>query len=351
MARDAIDLQWSDARPLVPPRAITGWLERLELPIAVTGGTGFVGSHLVDTLCAAGIRARVLVRSATAPRWLLGRQAEWVLGSLEDEVALAELVREAGTVFHIAGVLRGANESEFMAGNRDGTARVVDAMTRHAPGAQLIYVSSQAAVGPSPTADGLGPGAPANPISAYGRSKLAAEAEVCAFAGRWSIVRPPAIYGPRDTDIFEFFRLASRGLLALPSGERWITVAFVADVVEAVIAAAAVAAPGSTYHIGERSPYRMDEMLRIIAKAGRVRARLRRIPPVVFRAAGAGASLLRLLGMRLPLSLDKSKEILARHWTMQTAASHDALGIEGETPFADGARATWDWYREMGWLP
>ena len=206
-------------------------------------------------------------------------------------------------------------------------------------------------MGPSSTARGLEPDAVPCPISAYGRSKLAAEGEVRDFTGSWAIVRPPAIYGPRDTDIFEFFRLASRGMLAMPSGERWITVAFVADVVEAVIAAAAGAETGRTYHIGERSPYRMDEMLRLIADGGGVKARLLRIPPLVFRTAGASASLLRLLGMRLPLSLDKSKEILARHWTQQTAESHEALGIQGETPFADGVGATWAWYRAMGWLP
>jgi hypothetical protein len=93
-------------------------------------------------------------------------------------------------------------------------------------------------------------------------------------------------------------------------------------------------------------------MLHAIARGGGVKGRLVRVPAWVFRGAGGACSALRLLGLRrLPFSRDKAEEILARHWTLQTGPSHDALGIDGETPFPDGVAATWEWYREAGWLP
>ena len=145
---------------------------------------------------------------------------EWVQGSLEDTEALKRLVAGAGTVFHLAGVVRAGSEADFDRGNRGGTANLVAAVREAAPEARLVHVSSLAAVGPSPDPAGVGPEAEPSPISSYGRSKLAAESEVRALGEGfwWAIVRPPAIYGPRDTDIFEFFRMADRGLVAAPGG-------------------------------------------------------------------------------------------------------------------------------------
>ncbi len=347
----SVDPVFSSENPLVPPDAVAAWLEALPQPVAVTGGTGFVGSHLVDTLCAAGIRPRVLVRNLDSSRWIAGRPADWVEGSLEDQEALDRLVEGAGTVWHLAGVLRGANEIDFMVGNRDGAARLFASIERHAPDARFVHMSSQAAVGPADAIVGATVDIEARPISAYGRSKAAAEEAVRSFKGRWAILRPPAIYGPRDSDVFEFFRMASRGLLAVPSGDRRLTIAHVADVVRAVIAVAAVGQAGGVFHVGATEGMAMDAMLRAIAEAGGVRARTVHIPSWVFKAAGTGASALRMMGMRrIPLSRDKADEILARHWVLETRTSIDQLSLDAPIPFDEGARMTWQWYRNAGWL-
>ncbi|MCD4749565.1 MAG: NAD-dependent epimerase/dehydratase family protein [Thermoanaerobaculales bacterium] len=343
---------FSAANPLIGPEAVSRWLDSAAQPVAVTGGTGFVGSHLVDTLCAAGVRPRVLVRDPKSPRWIGACPVDWVKGGLENRDSLNLLVQGAGTVVHLAGVLRGANEAEFMAGNREGTASLVRAIREGAPTARLVHVSSQAAIGPSATLDGVLPSTGAKPVSAYGRSKLGAEEEIRGFSeGDWAILRPPAIYGPRDTDIFEFFRLASRGVIGVPSGERWITVAYVRDVVRAVLAVAAVGGHGKTYHVGEVSPMKMEDMVQTIADEGGVSARVVRIPPWLLRAAGSGASVLRYLGLhRIPLSRDKAEEILARHWVLNTSDSLDSLGLDEVTLFREGVKSAWDWYRRAGWL-
>ena len=343
---------YSPSNPLVAPEAVADWLGALPQPVAITGGTGFVGSHLVDALCASGLTPRVLVRDPSAPRWIAGAPVEWVPGDLEDGAALRRLVGGAGTVFHLAGVLRAGREADFDLGNRGGTANLVQALRDAAPAARLVHVSSLAAAGPSTEPGGVGPECDPAPISWYGRSKLAAEHEVRAFGERadWSIVRPPAIYGPRDTDVFEFFRMASRGVVAIPSGERWLTVAWVGDVVRAVIAAA-VAAPRTLYHVGDPEPLRLGDLISALCGAGGVRARVVRLPPALVSGAGlVGSALQRLGWRRLALTADKSRELLARHWTSRTADSIRALGVRDVMPFSPGAASTWSWYRSRGWL-
>ena len=344
---------FSPSNPLVSPSDVSEWLDDVPKPIALTGGTGFVGSHLVDTLCAAGLSPRVLVRDAAKPRWIGGVDAELVEGSLEDTGSLERLVEGAGTVIHLAGVLRAAREIDFDRGNRGGAANLVGAIGRTAPNARLIHVSSLAATGPSNDPEGKSPDDPATPISAYGRSKLAGEREVAALGDSrwWCVLRPPAVYGPRDTDILEFFKMASRGLAAIPAGERWLTMAYVGDVVRAILAAAPAGAHGRIYHLGERSPQKLERIFELLAAGAGSRVRVIRVPPVVIKAAGlAGSSLQRLGWRRMPLTVDKSTELLARHWTARTAASLDALGLGEGTLFEQGAESTWRWYRLIGWV-
>jgi nucleoside-diphosphate-sugar epimerase len=343
---------YSHTNPLVPPQEVRAWLDAIPGPIAVTGGTGFVGSHLVDTLCAAGIEPRVLVRDPKAPRWIGEDPVQWFAGSLADREALNRLVEGAGTVIHLAGVLRAASEGQFDAGNRQGTANLVDAMGEGARSARLVHVSSLAAAGPSPTPQGIGPDAAPAPISWYGQSKLAGEREAATWNGDggWVILRPPAIYGPRDSDVFEFFRMASRGVVALPGGERWLTVAWVGDVVTSIVAAAAGGA-GGICHLGDPNPMRLDDLVATLCDAGGVHARVVRVPPLLVSGAGAVGSALQRLGLRrIALTSDKSRELLARHWTAETADSLEALGIKTSKAFREGAETTWHWYRNQGWL-
>ncbi len=336
--------------PLVEANAVAG----LEEPVALTGGTGFVGSHLVETLCAAGVRPRVLVRDPENPRWIAGAKADFVEGSLENMDSLRRLVAGARTVLHLAGVVRAGSAEAFERGNREGTARVVEAVAEEAPGSRLVHVSSQAALGPSPNIEGLGPAAEPHPISAYGRSKLGAEEEVRALGGalEWVIVRPPAIYGPRDIDVLQFFKLAARGVVPLPRGERWVTMAWVGDVVRAILAAAGPeAGTGRIYHVGEPYPYRMQALVQLLAEAGGVQVRIVPLPEVLLTAAGVVGSGLQGLGLhRVAMTRDKARELTARHWTLQTHDSLAALGIEAWMEFPSGAAVTWEWYRNVGWL-
>ena len=153
----------------------------------MTGATGFVGAEVLEQALGEGLRVNALTRRAQPPRARL----KWVPGSLEDAAALDTLVRDADAVVHIAGVVNAPDRAGFEAGNARGTVAVIDAMRRRGI-RRLVHVSSLAAREPQ--------------LSDYGWSKELAERHVKASGLDWTIVRPPAIYGPNDREMLELFR-------------------------------------------------------------------------------------------------------------------------------------------------
>ncbi len=330
---------------------LASWCPRIAPPVAVTGATGFIGSHLVDALLAGGIRPRLLVRDPARLDDRPHSSSDVVRGDLEDAPALRKLVAGCGTVLHLAGLVRADGEARFDRANRLGTANLVAALGEAAPRARLVHVSSLAASGPASDPAGRAPEDEPRPASAYGRSKLAGEAEARRHPGPWAILRPPAVYGPRDIDVLQFFKLASWGVVPIPSGERWVTVVFVADAVRAVLATAAGAAERRILHLGETEPRTMASLIGVLADAGGVRARVVRVPPALVRALGLGGDLLQRLGRRdVAMTSDKARELLARHWSSRTAGSLAALELPGFVPMPEGAARTWAWYRDRGWV-
>lgn len=179
------------------------------LTLAITGGTGFVGGHLIRLAAESGHAVRALARRPQPP--LPG--VEWIEGALDAPDALVRLAEGADAAIHVAGVVNAPDRAGFAAGNVAGTAAMLAAAEAMGV-ARFVHVSSLAAREPA--------------LSAYGWSKAEAEEAVSASALDWAMVRPPAIYGPGDTEMLELFRLAKRGVVPLPPGGR-LSLIHVAD--------------------------------------------------------------------------------------------------------------------------
>lgn len=167
------------------------------MTIALTGGTGFVGQALLDCAAEAGIELRALARKPQPPR----SNVRWVGGDLSDKRALARLVAGAEVVIHVAGVTTAPDAAGFEAGNVTGTLNLIE-VAKRAGVPRFVHVSSLSAREPG--------------LSLYGASKARSEKLVKASGLDWTLVRPPAVYGPRDNGMLELFRMAKWGLVPVP---------------------------------------------------------------------------------------------------------------------------------------
>lgn len=315
----------------------------------VTGGTGFVGSHVVDELLTAGYRVRCLVRDTGRLRWLRDRSVELTEGDILGG-GLAAAVAGVDVIFHFAGLTRGSSE-ELWRVNCEGTRALLHACPTGAAPA-FVYCSSQAAAGPSPSdrprteAD-----APA-PISDYGRSKLAAERELARREDMMVVVlRPAAVYGPRDRDTLTFFQMAARGLVPVPGlGRRRVQLVHVRDVASATrLACERPRAAGGTYFIAHPRSASWREL--VAALAGALGRRVVPVPvPVPFiRVAGW---IVDRLGDARPGRLDgrRARDLSVRAWTCRVDRALEELGWSPEMDLEEGFRETANWYRDRGWL-
>jgi nucleoside-diphosphate-sugar epimerase len=240
-----------------------------------------------------------------------------------------------------------------MATNAEGVGRLVAAARKRAPELRrFVYVSSLAATGPSEGARPMREDDAPRPVSAYGRSKLSGEVRLREGAGPipWTIIRPPLVYGPRERDLLAMFRCAARGWAPLVADGRYsvVHVDDLAAAIEAVIASPATV--GEVYHVAEERAYGGREMLTHVGAAVGRAPRVVPIPSFLATAYAAAGSLAARFRSRPPfVTLDKLPE-LRRSWVCSADKLVRACGFRCTIPFAEGARATADWYRREGWL-
>lgn len=329
--------------------------------VFVTGGTGFVGAHLVQALRARGDTVTAMVRRpALAERLGWGSDVRLVRGDLGDEAALREGCAGADVVYHVAGQIAARNAAEFMATNRDGTANVLEA-ARDGGARRLLFVSSLAAAGPTTPGQPIDETRAPAPVTDYGRSKLAAEVLVRAMPPPgtlpWTIVRPPVVYGEWDRGTLKIFQLARRGVAPVfGDGSQELSVIHAEDLARALIAAAtSPAAVGRVYFAAHPTVTTSRALVLAAGRAlggGRARApRILPVPPLVARGVlWAAGTLAHIAGRASLLSADKANEFLAPAWTCRSDALTRDTGWHAHVALDDGLRRTADWYREVGWL-
>ena len=318
--------------------------------ILVTGGTGFIGSHLLQKLSDVAQPTRVLARPRRiAPRFPPGIEA--VEGDLISGRGLLEALRGADTIIHVAGVTKALTAQEYYAGNAQATETLVRAL--HGRSVRLVHVSSLAAIGPSEGRTPVEEDADPHPVTHYGKSKLEAERVVRSLVPEAVIVRPPVVYGPRDTDVFQMLKSISKGLvLEIAGGERWFSAIFVEDLVEGLIAAARIPeAAGRAYFLTHPKPASWSDFAAIAAGIMRRRPRVLRVPVAAAYGTGYCAELWSRVTRRAGiLSREKVAEALCTAWICDHRRAARELHFEAATSLPAGLARTLAWYREAGWL-
>lgn len=325
--------------------------------IAVTGGTGFVGQHLVKALINAGARVTCLLRNASRAQFLPA-QAKPLVARLDTGEGLDAFVRDQDICIHLAAVLFGLGWQDYIRDNVLAAEHLGAALHTHGQSVRrVVLVSSLAATGPCAQSPGIQDTTLPAPVSAYGWSKLMAEYALARHTGgRMVTVRPPIIYGSGDKGLLPYYKAAHKGFVVTPGlGRRFpVSAIHVHDVVQAIVRCCAPQAHG-VYHCNDGAEHTLRDIgLSIAAALGR-RARVIAMPlPVMGAAAlccGLVGQILMRMGQRVPsLTLDKYREAQCAGWLCAGERIRSELGFVPQVSLDAGIRESIAGYRAAGWL-
>lgn len=324
--------------------------------VLVTGATGFVGSHLVDHLIERGRHVRCLVRRTSKLKYLKDPQIDFVYGGLDEQTDWDEAFDEVDTVYHVAGVTFARRARDYFDVNQKGTEAILAGAVKHRSQLKkFVLVSSLAAVGPSPDGKLVDEDTQPAPVTPYGRSKLLGEEALRAVGDLLpaTIVRPPAVYGPRDHGVFEFFKMIKGGIFPMIGNrEKRVSLVHSGDLADGIILAGeSEASTGRTYFISSEEAYPMDEVAELIAKVLGTRPRKFTIPrPIAYAAALAGEAIAELTRKPPVINRDKVTDLSQACWGCSIERAKRELGYNQQVQLEDGLRETVAWYKREGWL-
>ncbi|TYC86417.1 NAD(P)-dependent oxidoreductase [Novosphingobium sp. BW1] len=300
--------------------------------VALTGATGFVGHSVLTEALAQGYRVRALTRREQGPR----EGVIWVPGDLSDTAALSELTRGAEATVHVAGVTNASDAAGFEAGNVAGTLNLIETVVaKGIP--RFVCVSSLSAREPG--------------LSAYGASKARAEKLLKASPLDWTIVRPPAIFGPRDKEMMELFRAARWGLVPVPAEGR-ASMLHVEDLARLLVA---LVVPGEAVHRmtfepddGKPEGWEHTEMALAIGQAMGRRPKVIGLSQKALERVASLDNFVR--GTKAKMTKDRAAYFAHPDWVVSPAARPPETLWRPQIETREGLRSTAEWYRANKWL-
>ncbi len=325
------------------------------MKILLTGANGFVGSHVLDSLRARGITTAVLLRPAGNKRFIEAHlpHLEVRTGSIGDPQSLGAAMQDITHVVHCAGCTRALRVSEFHEVNHVGTRHVVEAVNQHKARMQrLVHISSLAASGPASPDKPARENDPPNPISEYGKSKLAGEQEVQgACEVEHVILRPPAVYGPRDAAFLPLFKAVKAHILPrFGSGRLALSLVFVKDLAEAVVTCLThPAVPGKTFYVASPEVTNAPELAREIALQMKAWTLPLPLPlPALWLLCCLQEAVSWLTRKPGTLGRQKYAELRAPGWVCDPDRLRQELGFVCANTLKSGITTTLAWYRQQG---
>jgi nucleoside-diphosphate-sugar epimerase len=324
--------------------------------ILVTGGSGFIGSHLVDRMLEKGYDVRCLVRKTSNLRWLKDPKIELVTGSFFDESALKKAVIEVDYVYHVAGAVMSKTKSGYFVSNHLATKNLIESCLKfNRDLKRFIFVSSSTVCGPSYDGKPVNETTPCFPITNYGRSKLEAEKEVLSNGNEIpvTVIRAPAIYGPRDEAIYYYFKAVNSGLISLIGfSNKYVSLIHSSDLVKGIILAGEnEKAISQIYFISSDGWYSWVELSEVIRNVVGRKTITIRIPHFLVYTTAAISQLIGYFSAKgAVFNIEKAKDFTQQYWICDISKAKNELGYYQEINLEDGIRDTIEWYKKNGWL-
>jgi dihydroflavonol-4-reductase len=317
----------------------------------LTGGTGFIGSHLVDILLARDVEVFVLVRNPENEPGLLKKKVRVLRGDL---FSIPALPAGLDFVFHLAGKTRSLKAADYYTVNQQGTASLFHALESLHEHPKIVILSSQAAAGPS---DGQRPVLESDrprPITHYGKSKLRGEEEALKFKDRFPlvIVRASAVFGPLDRDFLAYFKMATKGILLSFPERKEGSVVYVKDLAEALFISARTSLPsGEIFNIANAKPYTWEDLGRVAATALGKTCRRVKVPYSLIYLfsllSEASYHLTRNPGL---FNREKYRDLIQPGWLMDVEKAAEVLRFKPRYTLEQAVEETMAWYIDQKWL-
>lgn len=321
----------------------------------VTGSTGFIGSHLVEALLSKQYKIKCIIRKSANLKWIRELPVEIVYGDLFNKDTLLDAVKDVDYIFHIAGVTASLTKKGYFTGNVEATRNLLEATLYNKNLKRFVFAGSLTAMGPVDNNVPPDENSPCNPITSYGKSKLEAEKIVLSFKEKIpvSVLRLPAVYGPRDTATLDFFKAVSKGIIPLVGFKsKFISILYVSDVVDGLISVAENdKAIGEVFLLGSEKFYTWEEIgkaIEINTHHKTVKVRVPEFLVVLFALLNNMLDIFR--NKPSVFNFEKSKDMIAKAWIANVDKAKSYLNFKQKVTLEEGIKRTYDWYKKEGWI-
>ncbi len=324
----------------------------------VTGANGFVGSHLVELLIDKGMEVHCLMRKSSNDKWLKNLDITIHRGGIEDSAYLREVFEkhQANYIYHLAGTVKAFDYAGFEAGNVNPTKCILDACTGIKSIDKIIVTSSIAASRATTVGHPNSETCERKPLTDYGMSKVAEEDLAISYMDRLpiAIIRPPVVYGERDSEVLLFFKTIKMHLIPLIGfSPKAVSIVHAKDLVRGFyLCSVSDKSAGQTYFVGgHRDEYSWGELGEQARTALDTFAMQLSIPHlIIYGAAFIYESIAKIGGLATTFNSQKAREMVSEAWTCSSGKALKDFGYQAEISIETGFKKTIAWYRKEGWL-
>ncbi|MFH1231635.1 MAG: NAD(P)-dependent oxidoreductase [Planctomycetota bacterium] len=343
------------------------------MKVLVTGASGFVGGHLVQKLLEKKYEVFCICRKTSNLKHLetLSYPPERVprigftnlkfvtadLSNTSYNNTLKEVLKEVDYIYHLAGVIKAYSAEDYDKGNFGATRYFIEAVdnAKNKNLKRFLHLSSLAAAGPADDTKGISEESYCHPVSDYGKSKLKGENVVSGYKDSLpvTILRPPVVYGPRDSGLLFFFKIISYGIKPQFNPKKHISLIYVKDLVDAMILSAEnPQSIGQTYFVANKDSYSINSIVDAISKVVNNNAvNIRLSDGVIQKVAGVYEGFYYLLGLEpTMINSQKALELSQDYWTCQTKKIKMSIGFQTSVSLEAGVQETADCYLKNKWI-
>lgn len=322
----------------------------------VTGGTGFVGSHLVDLLLNKGFTVKCITRKTSNIRWLEDKPVKIYDYGLFDTEKLKNVLEGADYIYHVAGVVKSKKPEGYFIGNVETTKNLFEVAKDAAPNLKrFVIISSQTATGPSLDGKPVDEETTCRPITTYGKSKLAEENLAKEYMDKIpiTICRAPAVYGERDTEILIYFNTFNKGITTrIGFDKKNVSLIHALDLVNGIYKSSLEKkAIGETYFISSEKFYTWEEIGKVTSRVLNKNPITIKFPHFLVFTIAVFAQFFSLLSKKAAtLNIEKARDLTQKNWICDTSKAVEDFGYKQNISLEEGIKRTCDWYKKMNWI-